>query len=278
MLKITRNFALLAFAGIILVVMIGCNVMDADNNFAANEVEDSRYSTTGFSLVWSDEFNSGTVPSSSKWVFETGAGGWGNNEKQYYTSRSNNAYISGGALVIKAIKESYNGSQYTSARMKTQGKYPFKYGKIVARIKFSSGNRTGIWPAFWMLGTSITSVGWPKCGEVDIMENIGTNTVYATCHWDNNGSYAGYGLSTSTSVTSYHDYEVEWDSKYIRARVDGTQYYVIDISPAGLSEFQANFFVILNQAVGGNWPGSPTSSTVFPAYMYVDYVRVYKKV
>lgn len=274
----TANFTIALLTGLVLMVISGCSLVDqtADPLATGNSTEE-RYSTTGFTLKWSDEFNSGTVPSSTKWVLETGAGGWGNGELQYYTNRSNNVYISGGALVIKSIKESYGGAAYTSGRMTTQNKYSFKYGKIVARIKLSSGTRTGIWPAFWMLGTSITSVGWPACGEIDIMENIGTSSVYATCHWLNAGSHASYGLSTTTSINSYHDFEVEWNSTTITARIDGVQFYVISTTPAELSEFQNNFFIILNQAVGGSWPGNPTSSTVFPCYMYVDYVRVYQK-
>jgi len=272
----TTNLLIALLAGLVLLAISGCNLVDQSAD-QGNSTE-SKYSTTGFTLKWYDEFNTGTAPDSTKWVMETGAGGWGNSELQYYTNRSNNVYISGGALTIKSIKESYSGSAYTSARLKTEGKYSFKYGKVVARIKLSSGTKTGIWPAFWMLGTSIGSVGWPKCGEIDIMENIGTTTCYSTCHWaDAAGNHCQYGLNKVTTPTAYHDYEVEWDASYIRSRIDGVEYYVIDIRPADLSEFQANFFMILNQAVGGAWPGNPTSSTTFPAYMYVDYVRVYQK-
>ncbi|MEJ5285395.1 MAG: carbohydrate-binding protein [Brevinematia bacterium] len=269
-----KFFLILLFAGF----FVSCNI----GNFEANDVSDVKevetkaYDTTGYTLIWSDEFD-GTALNTSKWVYDIGAGGWGNNELQYYTSRTQNVTVSSGTLKIISLKENYSGAAYTSGRIKTKGKFSFQYGKIVARIRLSSGNRQGIWPAFWMLGNNIDSVGWPKCGEIDIMENVnGQNTVYATCHWDANG-HASYGLSTSTTVTSWHDYEVEWDSQYIRARVDGVQYYVIDITPADLSEFRAPFFILLNQAVGGNWPGSPTSSTVFPSTMEVDYVRVYQK-
>jgi beta-glucanase (GH16 family) len=276
-----KNFKLLTpFIGLIL-WLVACSLEPGEKNDfpidpATPEEAYKAYSTTGYTLVWSDEFD-GSSLNTSKWVYDIGGGGWGNNELEYYTSRTQNVSVSSGTLKIISLKENYNGYAYTSGRIKTKGKFQFQYGKIVARIRLSSGNRQGIWPAFWMLGANIDSVGWPKCGEIDIMENInGQNTVYATCHWDANG-HAQYGLSTSVTVTSWHDYEVEWDSQYIRARVDGTQYYVIDITPADLSEFRAPFFILLNQAVGGNWPGSPSSSTVFPSTMEVDYVRVYQK-
>jgi len=140
--------------------------------------------TTGWTLVWSDEFNQpdGSSPDATKWTYDTGGGGWGNNELEYYTSRTNNARIAGGMLVIEADKENYQGSSYTSARLKTQGKWSWRYGRMEARIKIPRGQ--GMWPAFWMLGTNITSVGWPTCGEIDIMENIGKEpgTVHGTVH------------------------------------------------------------------------------------------------
>jgi beta-glucanase (GH16 family) len=275
----TINLSIVLLLGLMLAAITGCNLIDQSSGIqaAANAGGEKAYSTAGYTLKWADEFNTGSVPDTAKWAYDVGNGGWGNGELEYYTNRAANTYISGGNLVIKSMKESYGGSAYTSGRIKTQGKFSFKFGKIVARIKLSGGNRQGIWPAFWMLGTSITSVGWPACGEIDILENIGTSTVYSTCHWSNAGAYAGYGLNTTTTINDYHDYEVEWDANFIRTRIDGVQYYVIDITPAELSEFKSNFFFILNQAVGGGWPGSPSSSTVFPSYMYVDYVRVYQK-
>jgi beta-glucanase (GH16 family) len=272
------NYSIVLMTGLFLMIISGCNLVDQTAGPLADNSAEARYSTTGYTLKWSDEFNTGTVPDATKWVYETGAGGWGNAELQYYTNRSNNVYISGGALIIKSIKESYSGSAYTSGRIKTEGKYSFKYGKVVARIMLSSGTRTGIWPAFWMLGTSIATAGWPACGEIDIMENIGTTTVYSTCHWaDASNVHASYGLSKVTTPTAYHDYEVEWTATSIISRIDGVQYYVIDTTPAALSEFQGNFFMLLNQAVGGGWPGSPVAGTVFPCTMSVDYVRVYQK-
>jgi beta-glucanase (GH16 family) len=224
-------------------------------------------------LEWSDEFN-GSI--SSNWVFETGAGGWGNNELQYY--RRENASVENGQLVITARRENYGGAQYTSARMKTQGKKSFKYGKIEARIAMPSFN--GIWPAFWMLGDKISTVGWPACGEIDIMEHInGGGNAHGTIHWqDAGGNHAQYTNSTNTSVTAFHTYTVEWDANAIKWYVDGVKYHEANIANSinGTSELHENFFLLLNMAVGGNWPGFNIDNN-FPAKMYVDYVRVYKK-
>ena len=232
-------------------------------------------------LLWSEEFNYTGLPDANFWNMETGGGGWGNNELQYYTSTESNAKVEGGVLTITAREESVGGRDYTSARITTQNKFDFKYGRIEARIKLPYGQ--GIWPAFWMLGANFSSVGWPSCGEIDIMEMVGgggrENTCHSTIHWDNNGDHAAYGesysLSSGTFADDFHIFSVEWDAQRIRGLVDGTQYFVADITPAGLSEFQENFFIILNVAVGGNWPGSPDATTEFPQTMEVDYIRVY---
>jgi beta-glucanase (GH16 family) len=226
-------------------------------------------------LVWQDEFTNGI---SADWVFETGtgSGGWGNNELQYY--RRENATVSNGQLVITARRESFGGMQYTSARMKTQGRRSWKHGRIEARIAMPSFQ--GVWPAFWMLGDNITTVGWPACGEIDVMEHVNTGgTVHGTIHWqDHNNTYANYGGSTNTSITSFHVYSVEWTPTYIRWFVDGVQYHEANIANGinGTSEFQNNFFILLNMAIGGNWPGFTIDNNAFPANMYVDYVRVYQ--
>jgi beta-glucanase (GH16 family) len=234
-----------------------------------------------YKLVWSDEFD-GTTINPFKWVMETGGGGWGNSELENYTNRPANAYVDSGMLVIKALKENYSGSNYTSARMKTQGRISWKYGKIEARMKLPYGK--GIWPAFWMLGDNITTVSWPKCGEIDIMEMIGgadpaDRTCYGTGHWDNNG-HASYGLHTQLGAgrfaDDFHVFSIAWDSTKIIWYLDATPYCVLNTTPVGLAAFQKNFFIILNLAVGGQWPGNPDLSTVFPQSMYVDYVRVYQ--
>ncbi|KWX71251.1 RICIN domain-containing protein [Paenibacillus jilunlii] len=238
------------------------------------------YAATNWNLAWSDEFD-GTSLNTSNWTAEIGTGnsGWGNNELQYYTSRPQNLQVTGGNLVITALKESYNGSSYTSARIKTQGKKSFTYGKIEARIKLPSGQ--GLWPAFWMLGTNIDApgVGWPKCGETDIMERVNNNAfVNGTVHWDANGQ-ADYGqISGNLDFSQYHVYSIEWDAKYIRWFVDGNKFneFYIENGTGNTEEFQKPSFLLLNLAVGGNWPGSPNAATPFPAQMLVDYVRVYQ--
>lgn len=231
-----------------------------------------------WNLVWSDEFN-GTTLNRSNWTPEigTGSGGWGNNELQYYTNRAQNVQVTGGNLVITAQKESYGGMNYTSARIKTQDLKSFTYGKVEARIKLPSGQ--GLWPAFWMLGSNISTIGWPKSGEIDIMERVNLNPyVNGTVHWDV-GGHAEFGrVSGNLDFSQFHVYSIEWDSKYIRWFVDGQQFneFYIENGTGNTEEFQRPFFLLLNLAVGGNWPGSPNSSTPFPSQMLVDYVRVYQ--
>ncbi|MFL1896314.1 carbohydrate-binding protein [Aquimarina sp. 2-A2] len=226
--------------------------------------------------VWEDEFTNGI---SSDWVFETGNGssGWGNNELQYY--RRENATVVNGNLVITAKKENFGGYNYTSARMKTQGRKNFKYGKIEARIALPTGQ--GVWPAFWMLGSNINTVGWPACGEIDIVEHVNNDPdIHGTIHWqDNNNTYAYYGGKTAVNVNDYHTYSVEWSATDIRWFVDGVQYHMVSISEGinGTSEFHNDFFLLLNLAIGGNWPGFSIDESRLPAKMYVDYVRVYEK-
>ncbi len=230
-----------------------------------------------WTLVWQDEFTNGI---SSDWVFEIGNGnsGWGNNELQYY--RRENATVENGNLVITAKRESIGGYNYTSTRMKTQGRKSWKYGKVEARIAMPSF--MGSWPAFWMLGDNISSVGWPACGEIDIMEHVNTETqTHGTIHWqDHNNVYANYSGSTPVnSVTNFHVYTIEWDASAIKWFVDGNLYHEASIANGvnGTSEFHNNFFILLNMAIGGNWPGFNIDNTAFPARMLVDYVRVYQK-
>jgi len=241
-------------------------------------------SYANMNLIWQDEFN-GTEVDGNKWTFEIGDGcpnvcGWGNNELEYY--RTENASILEGNLMIEAKAELFGGKSYTSTRMITKGKFDFKYGRVDIRAALPEGK--GIWPALWMLGANIDTEGWPKCGEIDIMEKIGggieEKKVYGTVHWFAT-AYANYGGSFTGSTEGifndkFHVFSITWDAEFIRWYVDDVKFHEIDIRPSHLSEFRENFFLILNVAVGGNWPGSPDSSTKFPQRMFVDYIRVFQ--
>lgn len=227
-------------------------------------------------LVWSDEFN-GTRIDTSNWTYDVGGGGWGNQELEYYTSRSENAKVMDGNLLIIARHESYGGRDYTSARLKTEGLRSFTYGKITARIKLPRGQ--GLWPAFWLLGNDITQAGWPECGEVDIMEHIDTvPEIYGTMHWYDNGNASYGGKIACDSVSQFNTYTVEWSPDSVEWFLDGREYWAADISDNidNTGAFHEPFFIILNMAVGGDWPGNPDSTTSFPDTMFVDYVRVYQ--
>lgn len=237
----------------------------------------------GYQLVWSDEFD-GPAIDTNIWNWETGAGGWGNNERQYYTSHPENSYIENGCLVI-AARKNHLGHNYTSARLTTQNKRSFCRGRMEARIKLPVGGK-GIWPAFWMLGNSISSVGWPECGEIDIMEAINSlSTIYGTLHYGSSDPYihdsnGGYLTPAVHPSGDFHIYAVVWDTSQIRWYFDDRNYYTTsnwwanDPYPA---PFHQPFFFILNIAVGGNWPGYPDQTTPFPQLMYIDYVRVFEK-
>jgi beta-glucanase (GH16 family) len=228
-----------------------------------------------YTLVWSDEFN-GTSVDATKWNFETGSLGV-NDEKEYYQAA--NATVANGNLVITAKSESVGGFPYTSARMNTASKVLATYGRIEARIKLPIGQ--GLWPAFWMLGQDInTGVSWPGCGEIDIMEHINTDSlIYGTMHWSNGGQAASYGLNLASSPGQYHIYAVEWDANSIRWYVDNSLYCTGNIANNinSTDAFHKPFFIILNLAVAGDWPGQTVDLNKLPASMYVDYVRVYKQ-
>jgi beta-glucanase (GH16 family) len=239
-----------------------------------------------WNLVWSDEFSgaSGSAPDPSKWKYDIGGGGWGNNELEYYTNSRNNSYQDGaGNLVIKAIKENVGGMSYTSARLLTQGIFEQAYGKFEARIKLPYGQ--GIWPAFWMLGNNIGSVGWPNSGELDIMENIGRepSMVHGTVHGPGYSGANGIGNSYTLPngqqfKDAFHVFSVEWEPAQIRWYVDGNLYNTFNKSQLVSGQtwvFDHPFFMLLNLAVGGYWPGNPDATTTFPQTMSVDYVRVY---
>jgi beta-glucanase (GH16 family) len=228
----------------------------------------------------------------TRWVFDTGGQGWGNQEREYYTARPENASLDGeGHLVITARAESsggtacwYGACAYTSARLKTKGTFAQAYGRFEARIRIPRGQ--GLWPAFWLLGDDIDAVGWPRCGEIDVMENIGRepNVVHGTVHGPGYSGAGGIGgpdtLARGAFADDFHVYAVEWDARSIRWLVDGQPYRETTVAdlPAGARwAFDHPFFVLLNVAVGGSWPGDPDGTTAFPQRMLVDYVRVYRR-
>lgn len=227
------------------------------------------------SLVWSDEFDTPGAPDASKWGYDLGAGGWGNNELQYYTNRTDNAVVSGGTLKIILKAESFSGSPYTSARLLSRGKYSFKYGRVEARAKLPAGG--GTWPAIWMLGDNFSSAGWPACGEIDIMEHVGNqlNKIYGTLHYPgrSGGNADGGTIMISNATTDFHKYTMEWNAGSIRFFVDDQPFH--NYVNTSSSPFNQNFFLILNVAMGGNFGG-----TVDPAFtsgaMEIDYIRVYQ--
>ena len=224
-------------------------------------------------LVWSDEFDGDGSINTDDWNYETGGGGWGNQEVQVYTASSANILKENGILKITAVKES-NGS-YTSARITTQNKIDFKYARVDIRAKLPS--KAGTWPALWMLGSNFSdsSVGWPKCGEIDIMEQFEDKTyVKATCHWDNNGSNADYGQQTNLSTpTEFHVYSLDWRQGSIKAYIDNVEYF--SMSTNNTLPFDANFFLIFNLAMGGT-NGGVIDPNFTSDSMEVDYIRVYQ--
>lgn len=240
---------------------------------------------TEYTLVWAEEFN-GTTLNTNDWNYETGTNnGWGNNELQNYTSGANNAYIENGSMVIEAKQESSGGADYSSARLTTQGKKKFTYGKIEFRAKVPSTK--GIWPALWMLGENVNSVSWPTCGEIDVMEAVNKEVpdkVYGTAHWgpstaNHQQSGNNYTLASGDYSDDFHIYSIEWDADKIQWFMDGNKYHEVSKSEitAGTYPFDKEFFIIMNIAVGGQWPGNPDTGTTFPQKMYVDYIRVYQK-
>lgn len=249
-------------------------------------------STKTLRLVWSDDFNgpSGRAPDPTKWQAVSGGNGWGNEELEYYTPRAANVSLDGaGHLAITARQETYTGPDgvtrgYTSARIQTKGLFQTRYGTIEARIQLPVGR--GLWPAFWMLGSNIDTEDWPACGEIDVMENIGSDpfTAHGTIHGPESATGAAYGLgatvrSPTSLATGFHVYRATWSPTAISFSLDGRTYETR--TPSSLTGrqqwvFNQPFYLLLNLAVGGTWPGSPDSSTQFPATMLVDWVRAYK--
>tara|TARA_R110001632_G_scaffold19898_6_gene59840 strand:- start:3501 stop:4352 length:852 start_codon:yes stop_codon:yes gene_type:complete len=273
------------FSKYTLIVLLSLSITSCDQNETQTVV-------TFSNLVWADEFNEDGAPSSSRWTFDIGDGtaqglpGWGNNELQYYTDRSENVVVEDGILKITAIQEPYMGAGYTSARILTKGLFQQKYGRFEARIKLPWGQ--GLWPAFWMLGDDAGgSLVWPQIGEIDIMENRGSEptithgSIHGPGHSGGDAITKSYELTNDRFDTNFHVFGVEWGPNYINYYVDDVLYN--QITPADLPEgaewvYNDNpFYLLLNVAVGGAFAGNPDTSTVFPQTMYVDYVRVYSQ-
>ncbi|MBZ4683006.1 MAG: hypothetical protein PWP46_4 [Fusobacteriaceae bacterium] len=261
---------------VILILFIGCNREFNKTNGVINIVDNSDKEE----VVWIDNFD-GTEVDRNNWTFEIGNGvnGWGNNELQYYTAE--NSEVRDGKLIITAKKESKNGYDYTSSRLKTQGKFSFTYGTVEVRAKLPKGQ--GIWPAIWMLGEDIDidTVGWPNCGEIDIMELLGQepNKIHGTIHgpgyYGAGGKSASYTLSSGDFSDDFHIFKIVWDITSIKWYVDNTLYHTETTNDVSNWVFDHDFFILLNVAVGGNWPGEPDDNiTSFPQTMEIDYVKV----
>lgn len=249
--------------------------------------DDTQTVTTLNNLVWADEFDVDGAPNTDLWNYDIGNGaeqgipGWGNNELQYYTDRPENVVVENGMLKIMALSESFGGSSYTSARINTKDLFEQKYGRFEARIQLPWGQ--GLWPAFWMLGANSDEVIWPACGEIDIMENRGSEPTII------NGTIHGPGYSGGESIskvfdlendrfdTGFHVFGIEWGERYINFYVDDVLYNQLtpDDVPGDWVFDNQPFYIIMNVAVGGNYGGPPNANTVFPQTMYIDYVRVY---
>ncbi|QJW90281.1 glycoside hydrolase family 16 protein [Spirosoma taeanense] len=237
-------------------------------------------------LVWADEFDRNGLPDSTRWGYEVGGSGWGNNELQFYTNRRpDNARVENGKLIIEARKEAYQGKNYTSARLLTRNKATWMYGRVEAMAKLPAGR--GTWPAVWMLGKNVSSAGWPKGGEIDIMEHVGYDegAVHGTIHTEAynhvKGTQKGQTILVKDATSAFHLYAIEWTPDQIDFFVDDTKYYTVQRSVLGSSEaqwpFAQPFYLILNLAVGGNWGGQKgVDETIWPRRMEVDYVRVYQ--
>jgi beta-glucanase (GH16 family) len=228
-------------------------------------------------LFWFDEFNGTGAPDALKWGYDigTGSGGWGNSELEYYTSRPENVVVKDGVLKITAIRESYSGSQFTSTRMLTMNKFSFTYGKVVVRAKLPAS--VGTWPAVWMLGSNLSAVGWPACGEIDIVEHRGSelNKIFGTLHYTgrSGGNANGSTKMIEKATTEFHNYKVEWTALAIKIYVDDELYHTVSNSSS--LPFNRDFFLIINLAMGGNFAG-PVDPSFTTESLEVDYIRVYK--
>jgi beta-glucanase (GH16 family) len=283
--RLRRSLVLVAVAGVVLVVGSG------GSRPVAAAAAKAASAGSHWTLSWSDEFNGpdGSSLDPTKWKFDVGGGGWGNRELESYTARPANVVERGGNLVISELKEEYTGADgiarhYTSGRIETKGLFAQAYGRFEARMQLPVGK--GIWPAFWLLGEDIETAKWPQSGEIDVMEAIGDpHTIYSTLHGP--GYSGAHGISQRFPMpegaaidSGFHVYAVEWAPNDLKFYCDGN--LITERTPADLPQgtkwvYDHPFFLLLNVAVGGAWPGDPDASTVLPQQMLVDYVRVYRR-
>ena len=283
-----KKYSKMLLLGATAVVMASC----------AGQSEEAMFVPDGYELIWSDEFD-GESLDMDNWTPEIGGHGWGNNELQFYTGRKENVQVRDGSLIMRAVKEDYEGSPVTSARLVTLGKFEFKYGYVVASIKLPK-TAEGLWPAFWMMGNDIRKIGWPNCGEIDILEmghsngiNNGTSEQFlnGACHWGvPHHQYYAHEITNPYSVQDgeFHTFTCIWDEEYVRNYIDLEKnpsvepYFEMKIEDFGDNEFRKDNFILLNLAVGGNFPGiwdinQITALNDGPAEMEIDYVRVFQK-
>jgi beta-glucanase (GH16 family) len=264
-----------------ILILVSC----APKNNALLRGKNKPLTNDGWKLVWNDEFNYNGLPDSTKWNYNVGGNGWGNNELEYYTNAdTNNAVVRGGKLFIKILKETKGKNNFTSARLVTKGKGDWLYGKIEVMAKLPEGR--GMWPAIWMFPTDQEYGGWPKSGEIDIMENVGYNpdSIYTTIHTKSFNHVIGTQKSEGTfqndSYAAFHLYGIEWDKEKINFFIDDKLVFSFKNTGNGFAEwpFDKRFFLIINTAVGGGWGGKKgVDESIFPANMEIDYVRVFQK-
>lgn len=272
---------------LLLSTLVACNSNKKPkdtNAFKAEIIEEESQEKDEWQLVWSDDFDYSGLPDSTKWSYDVGGHGWGNNEEQYYTKADpENVNVENGALEITTRKEKMEDNLYTSARLVTKNKGDWKYGKIEVKAKLPKGR--GFWPAIWMLPTDWEYGGWPNSGEIDIMEHVGytPDSIYQTVHTKSFNHTLGTQVGNATYVedvyNQFHTYSIIWDAGQIDFYIDGENHFTFLNSGRGFDEwpFDKRFHLILNTAVGGNWGGQKgIDDSVFPATFVIDYVRVYQ--
>jgi beta-glucanase (GH16 family) len=240
--------------------------------------------SSNLKLVWADEFNYKGLPDSTKWAYDVGGNGWGNNEAQFYTKAdTNNAVVRNGFLSIIARKEKLENKEYTSARMVTKGKKDWRYGRVEISAKLPKGR--GTWPAGWMLGSNINTVGWPQCGEIDILEHVGydpdtiVGSIHSTSYNHIKGTQKTNRIFIKNPYTEFHVYACEWDTNKMVFSLDGMPYLTVPNEHKTKKEWPFNnpMYILLNVAIGGNWGGkNGIDESIFPVRMEVDYVRVFQ--